>query len=47
MPREETEHPEIEPGDALGGESDADPSDLDAPDDVEPVEEVDGDQDVA
>lgn len=47
MPRPESEKPQIEPDDALGGESEADASDLDAPDDVEPVEEVDEDQGAA
>ncbi len=36
-----TEKPQIEPDDALPSEAEGDPSDFDAPEDVEPVEEVD------
>ena len=43
----ETEEPRIEPDDALPDDAPGDPSDFDAPDDVEPVEEVEEGQDDA
>lgn len=40
----ETEEPRIEPDDGLPEEAPGDPSDFDAPDDVDPVEDVDEDE---
>jgi hypothetical protein len=45
--RDESLADEISPQDALPEEAQGDPSDLGAPDDVEPVEEIDEGQDVS